>query len=78
MYTGIAQAQRTLHVVSTKTLSARCPQTHIVDDTQPCPFTSVIAVIFDVRCTVNNTECLLLVGTLSVFDSADELLVDAI
>lgn len=37
-----------------------CPQTHIVDDTQPHPPFFLLAVIFGVRCTVNDTECLLL------------------
>lgn len=53
MYTGIAQAQHTLHVVSTEMKSTRMPQTHKL-----CPplFVSfVITVIFGVRGTVNNS-----------------------
>lgn len=64
-------------MVSTKTLSAQCPQTDVADSTVPCPPFCLVAVIFGVDVdAVNNTECLLLVGTLSFFESGDQLLAD--
>lgn len=38
VHTDIAQAQRTLHMVSTETLGRRCPHIHIMDNRQPCAF----------------------------------------